>query len=337
MQPVLGLERETYEGDGDMAHEIESMMYAGQVPWHGLGTRVPEDVTSVEAIRLAGLDWRVDMAPVQAVMSNGAVATPVSGARAVVREVDGCALGIVGDRYCPIQNVEAFSFFDEVVGAGQAIYHTAGSLKGGRRVWILAKLPGEIRVTGDDVTEKYLLLANSHDGSSALRMLFTPVRVVCANTLNLALGRSGRQGISIRHTASAPMRIAEAQRALGLANRYYDEFAVTAERFAASRFTDLQMRQLSEELFPANDEVASRRTANIRDKVVELFETGAGHESIRGTAWAALNAVAEYTDHHRGVSDRAGATDARVASLWWGSSATLKVRAHQLIEQQLAA
>lgn len=317
-----------------MAHEVETMFSVGVAPWHGLGARVPAEVTSGEAMKLAGLDWRVSTQPLLTARGDGSEPALVPSARAVVRETDGRPLGVVGERYLPIQNADAFAFFDEIVGAGKAIYHTAGSLKSGRRVWILSKLPGEVRVARNDITEKFLLLSNSHDGSSALRMMFTPVRVVCQNTLNIALA-GGERAFHVRHTASAPSRIEEARRVLGLSNTFYDSFAATAHRLAASRYTDAQMRELTTELFPGETDKPSSRTANIRDKVLELFETGAGHGEIRGTAWAALNAVAEFTDHHRQSSSQN--RDGRVDSIWWGSGASLKARAYQLIDQQLVA
>jgi phage/plasmid-like protein (TIGR03299 family) len=259
-----------------MAHEVDSMMFAGEAPWHGLGVRVPHEVTSEEAIRHAGLDWKVATTSVLAVLGGDREPTPVPRARAVVRQSDGTPLGIVGERYRPIQNAEAFAFFDEVVGEGQAIYHTAGGLNGGRRVWILAKLPGEIRVGGDDVTEKYLLLSNSHDGTSALRMLFTPVRVVCQNTLNIALRRGVGQASSIRHTASAPLRIDEARRVLGLSTDFYDEFADTAARLGATRYSDANMWELVKE--------CSRRR---RGSVASCREHARqGRRAFLGRGWA---------------------------------------------------
>lgn len=317
-----------------MAHEVESMMSAGVPPWHGLGSRVPAEVCSDEALRIAGLDWRVAVKPLLAERGGGHDPAPVPHGRAVVREFDGRPLGVVGDRYLPIQNADAFAFFDEVVGAGQAIYHTAGSLKEGSRVWILAKLPGEIRVARNDVTEKFLLLSNSHDGSSALRMMFTPVRVVCQNTLNIALA-CGERAFNVRHTASAPTRIEEARRVLGLSNTFYETFEAIARRLVATRYSDGQMAGLAKTLFPLDADKPSNRVVNVHTKLLDLFESGAGHHEIRGTAWAALNAVAEFTDHHRPVSTRN--RDGRVQSLWWGSGAELKSRAYQTIDQQLVA
>lgn len=329
---VLGHEN---SGENLVAHNVESMMYAGVAPWHGIGVPVATELRSDEALRLAGLDWSVRTAPVFAGQDHSVV----ERWRAVVRESDAKPLGLVGDRYEPIQNADAFRFFDEVVGAGEAIYHTAGSLDGGRRVWILAKLPGEVRVGRDDVTEKFLLLTNSHDGSTTLRMLFTPVRVVCQNTLNVALQEGAGDGIAIRHTRTAMTRLEQARHALGLATKFYDQFAEASEMLVRSSYSDAQVLQLTQTLFPDGDEGVSPRMQKARDKVIELFECGRGHEAIRGTAWAALNAVAEYVDHHqptRGVDDASRASG-RLASVWFGNRAAMKQRAYEVIRLQVAA
>lgn len=320
-----------------MAHEIESMMYVGIPPWHGLGTSVESEVSSDEALRLAGLDWGVTTTPVLADSATGPRTVP--GARAVVRTSDWKPLGVVGERYVPVQNDSAFAFFDSVVGDGQAQYHTAGSLDGGRRIWMLAKLNGLVRVGRDDITEKFVLLTNAHDGSAALRMFLTPVRVVCANTLNLALQRGAREGISIRHTTSAFARIEEAQRALGFASNYFDRFQREADRLSQTRFTDVQMQSLAAYVLPAVDDAPSTRTERAREKVIELFSEGAGHETIRGTAWAALNAVAEFADHHRSrrAASEAQRAENRLKSAWFGSSSRMKQRAHEFLSMALAA
>lgn len=321
-----------------MAANVETMMYAGQAPWHGLGTRVPQEVTSEEALRVAGLDWSVATVPVLAGVPDQ-VPVGVEGWKAVIRLGDMKALGVVGDRYRPIQNGEAFTFFDELVGEGQAIYHTAGALDGGRRVWILAKLPGEVVVARDDVTEKFLLLTNSHDGTTSLRMFFTPVRVVCQNTLNLALSQGIGEGIAIRHTASALVRLNQAREALGIANRFYDQFGAEAQVLVRASYGDAQMKELAETILPASEGEVSTRTLRAREKVVDLFENGQGHAPIRGTAWAALNAVAEFTDHFRTTrgADEHARAEARLTSTWFGSGAGLKRLAYETIQQQLAA
>jgi phage/plasmid-like protein (TIGR03299 family) len=313
-----------------VAHMIESNFYAGERPWHGLGVPVVTEQTSENAIVLAGLDWTVSTQPVVSKVGGSDVAIP--DYRAVVRDTDKSVLGVVGTRYRPIQNKDAFSFFDEVVGGKQAIYHTAGSLDGGRRIWLLAKLPGEIIIPGkkDENIEKFLLLTNSHDGTSAARMFFTPTRVVCQNTLTMALrGFNANEGISIRHTANATSRIEEAKRALGLAVEYYDGFEKKVHNLIDAKFSQKQMEKLTEVLFPAANDDVPTRTQNTRATVLDLFDFGMGHKDIRGTAWAAYNAVAEFTDHHRSTRTDGSTTEqeSRMSAIWFGTGRTLKAKA----------
>ena len=213
-----------------MSANINSMFYYGATPWHGLGTPVDQVATSDEAITAAGLDWEVGMEEMET-ESGLSVFTHKATVRQDTRQV----LGVVGRRYEVLQNRDAFSFFDSVVGEKLAMYHTAGSLGQGEKVWILAKLPGEIVVGKDDVTDKYLLLLNSHDMSWRVRMFFTPIRVVCQNTAQAAIrGFNSKTdpGVGFKHLGDIQKKVVEAQKALGIANAYYDQYAelATADR-----------------------------------------------------------------------------------------------------------
>ena len=161
-----------------MVANVESMFYVRTTPWHGLGTRVEEALTSKDALHYSGLDWKVEQ---EALMTE--TFHDVEGFKANVRSDNRAVLGVVSNRYQVVQNEEAFAFTDALVGEG-VTYETAGSLNGGRRVWLLAKLPEKYQLVGDTV-EPYVVFTNSHDGSAAIRMACTPVRVVCQNTLNL--------------------------------------------------------------------------------------------------------------------------------------------------------
>jgi len=310
-----------------MPANVDTMFYTGERPWHGLGVELEQPATAAEAMEAARMGWEVKKVPVH--LPDG---VEIPGHFATVRADTGVALGVVGDQYQPIQNKEAFSFFDSVVGEGQAVYHTAGSLGKGERVWILAKLPEIIRVTVEDVVEEFILLTNSHNGWSSLRMFYTPVRVVCQNTLNMALGGVARKGIAIRHSGDIRNKIAEAQRALGLAVEFYSEFAGVA---ALCRERELAMKELDAYLKAVvpdpKDGKISTRAQNVRQEMTRLFETGKGNTlpGVRGTLWAALNAVAEYADHVRipRAKDPADRVSNRMESIWFGSGATLKARA----------
>ena len=193
-----------------MSHDLNmnngkaSMFYVGETPWHKLGTKLENPATAYEAIDAAGLNYTVIKNPIVTVLRSNKIKT-IANHFATVRTDTEEILGVVGSRYEVIQNRNAFSFFDALIGSDEAIYHTAGALGKGERIWILAKLPDYIRVGKDDVVEKFLLLTNSHDGSSFACAKLTPIRVVCSNTLSAALDGS-EQEVRIRHTPNAPSK-----------------------------------------------------------------------------------------------------------------------------------
>lgn len=307
-----------------MAHMIETAFFGRNLPaWHGLGTTVDGLLTAEQAMVTAGLDWTADLRPIYTARDAAGQFTEIDTHRAVVRNTDNTTLGVVGARWRPIQNVNAFGFFDSVIGAGKAVYDTAGSLAGGKRVWILAKLPDPIEIAKQPI-EKYLLLVNHHDGEGSLRVMFTPVRVVCQNTLNMALAGRNADGIRIRHTVSAESRLQEAEKAVRCANEYYAAFQEAGNYLVTRPFTDADMKVLVTRLFPDPDDAERNAwsVAQKRDAVTALFENGAGHDVIAGTAWAAVNAVAEYADHNMRINKPSA--DKRFASILDGPSASLK-------------
>jgi phage/plasmid-like protein (TIGR03299 family) len=319
-----------------MPHELATtkgrtaMMYAGEVPWHGLGIRLEEPATAREAIDAAGLNYLAELREIQT--GDG---TPIPQRKAVVRSDSGDVLGVVGNSYVPVQNFQAFGFLDAIVADGSLRYHTAGALGKGERVWMLAKLPDDIRVkNSDDVTEKYLLLSNSHDGSSSLRVFFSPIRVVCANTLAIA-ERNGRgQGISIIHKGDLAIKVRQAQEVLGLAKRFYDDAEAQINRLASHYPSLRQLEEYFRRVYPDSPDGESTRTKNVRQEMLRLFEHGIGHDmpEIRHTTWTALNAVTEYVDHYRSTRGKTTVERAsnRLESAWFGSGARLKQRAWSL-------
>lgn len=294
-----------------MAHEISvvggraEMMYAGETPWHRLGTAVPQAVTASEAIEAAHLGWKVETRPIR-VDGDGII----EGYAATVRTDTNTALGVVGDKWRPIQNVDAFAFMDGI-GGGALKYECAGALRGGSRVWLLAHLPGDVEVARGDSIMRYLCLANGHDGSLAMRCFLTPVRVVCANTLRAAMDRSDRtrntgdlrdvaeRGITIRHTAKVESRMREAQRLLRTATEAYAEIAAVYRRLAASRLTDGGAKDYFAAVYPDDAQAESNvRRQVVRAHLAELWEGAApGQEIARGTVWGAYNAVTYWLTH----------------------------------------
>ena len=310
-----------------MAANIDSMMYVGDKPWHGLGTRLENAATSAEAITAAGLDWQVAKKPL--FLDGG---RPLPKVFATVRGDTGAVMGVVRNVYQPLQNKDAFRFFDATVGVREAMYHTAGALGDGECVWILAKLPGYVRVRGDDVTEKFLLLTNRHDGLGAVTVMFTPIRVVCQNTLNVALQGEEAQA-RIRHTSTIGLRVVEVREQLGIINAKFTIFEEAAQRLASVQVNHQALKGYLEAvgLAPQNNDAASTRAKNITEEVSRLFEQGKGAElpSARGTAWGAFNAVVEYADYLRAARSKGtdGGLTARAKSILFGTGAALKQKA----------
>jgi phage/plasmid-like protein (TIGR03299 family) len=308
-----------------------AMMYTGEVPWHGLGTKLDAPATAEEAIVAAGLDYRVKMVPMRTDDGN-----PVIQRKAIVRSDTSDVLGVVGNGYVPVQNTQCFGFLDAVVAEGGIRYHTAGALGKGEKIWLLAKLPGHIRVkNSDDIVDKFLLLSNAHDGSAALRVFFTPIRVVCQNTLTLAERRGNGQGVSILHKGDLAAKIREAQEVLGVAHRFYDDAQFKIDRMASTFVTQAQLGAYFKALYPDPEEdKENSRAEKTREKLYRLFEQGIGHDdpAIKGTAWAAFNAVTEYVDHVRPArgANTGERASRKLDSIWFGTGARLKRQAWDL-------
>lgn len=300
-----------------------SMMYVGEVPWHKLGTKLEKPATAAEAIQAAGLDYRVDKTPLRTTYFEA----PIEGHFATVRTDTFEALGVVGARYVPVQNRDAFTLFDALVGEGEAIYHTAGVLGKGERIWLLAKLPDYIRVNDDDIVEKFLLLTNSHDGTAAIRVKLTPIRVLCENTLTLALS-GAEQEVRIRHTANAGEKLKEAHKLLGLTNQLYAQLKCIFGRMSEKKVEAETLNKYVKAVFPdLEDATPSSRRTLVRDKVFELVESGKGARATRGTLWGAYNAVTEFVDHYRQPS---ADPSTRLKSIWFGSGEKIKKQAFKV-------
>lgn len=302
-----------------MSHNVNSMMYVGEKPWHGLGTEVKEALNSMDAIKAAGLDYVVEKRNLKTV---DGIAIP--NHFATVRKDTNDVLGVVGNRYTILQNKESFSFFDAFVGVKEAMYHTAGALGLGERIWLLAKLPGYIRTIGDDITEKYLLLTNTHDGTGSVEIMFTPIRVVCQNTLNVGI-MHGSNKVKLRHTLNIGNKIDEVRESLGIVNHQYQILEEASQKLATIDLTNQAFKDYLKNsgVIPKEDDKdQSTRAKNILDEILNLRENGKGAKmkGVKGTVWGAFNAVAEYVDHHRGGDDKAK----RAASLLYGSGANMK-------------
>nr|WP_317325480.1 DUF932 domain-containing protein [uncultured Flavonifractor sp.] len=270
---------------------VESMMYVREKPWHGLGTRVEEAPTSADALRMAGLDWNVVQRNIQ--VCGG---SKIQNYKANIRDSDGTVLGVVSDRYKIVQNAEAFEFTDSLIG-GEVRYETAGSLTGGKKIWLLAKLP-EAEIVGDK-TEPYLCFTNSHDGSGAIRVCMTPIRVVCNNTLNLALD-SAKRAWSVRHTGDMASKMHEARICLYMANAYMDELSQTADRLVNTTVSRDKLMDILNEMFPISEDSSDREKENIKKLKNEYMVCYFAPDILkfRGTAWGAVNAMSDMISHN---------------------------------------
>ena len=323
-----------------MAHNLTiengsaQMMYYGEIPWHGLGTRLQKPATSEEAIVAAGLDWEVVKKPVYVKLDKR---FQVKDTFAMVRkdkwqnnECD--LLGVVGKNYTPVQNKDAFNFFDSIVGDKKAIYHTAGSLSNGKIIWILAKLPGYIRVVGNDISEKFLLLSNSHDGSSMVQIKFTPIRVVCQNTLTIAMNKG--ETLKVKHSRDVKDRLKQASELLGIVNDKYETIERSFKNMARVQLNEKRLNEYVKTIFPDPiDELQYATVDNNREMVRELFEQGLGNNlpGVAGTLWAGYNAVTELIDHKITKQNK----DMRTKSIWFGNGYNVKQKAFDVANDKM--
>ena len=270
---------------------VESMMYVREKPWHGLGTQVEAAPTSGDALRMSGLDWTVVQRNIQ--VCGGA---KIKNYKANVRDSDGSVLGVVSERYKIVQNFEAFEFTDSLIG-GEVRYETAGSLNNGRKIWLLARLP-EREIVGDK-TEPYLCFTNTHDGSGAIRVCMTPIRIVCNNTLNLALGTAKRTW-SVRHTGDMQGKMHEARICLEMANAYMDELSQTADRLANTTVPRDKLGEILDEMFPITEDSTDREKRNLQKLKDEYMVCYYAPDILkfRGTAWGAVNAMSDMISHN---------------------------------------
>lgn len=306
-----------------MSHEIETMAYFGNTPWHKLGTPLSTDElydwqkTCVKA----GLNWEVELTPLLTADSQAKVEH-----RAVRRTSDQRILGVVGPRYHVLQNQEAFKWFQPFLDAKEAALHTAGSLCEGSRIWVLAKLNRDplVIAPGDEV-EKFVLLSHGHDGSLAVRIGFTPIRVVCANTLALAHRADASKLIRIKHSASLHENLANIREVMSLANA---EFEATAEQYrllARKSINQHDLRSYIKRVLQVDNRTnLSTRTMNVIEDIIERCESGKGNTlpSIKNTYWSSYNGINEWLGYQRGHNQQN-----RLNSLWFGDSAAMNKHA----------
>ena len=275
-----------------MPAHIESMFYVRETPWHGLGTKVMEAPDSEGALIAAGLNWNVIQEPIFTGKNE-----PIRGYKANIRDSDRRVLGVVTDRYKVIQNHEAFAFTDELLGQGVR-YETAGSLQDGKKVWLLAHMPHEYIISGERISP-YLLFSNTHDGSGAIKVALTPIRVVCNNTLNLALSTAKRSW-SMVHTGDIRSKMQEARDTLFMAERYMDELGKEFEALRLKKLSDQKVMEYIEVLLPVEDGSTPQQIKNIErlreDMKIRYFDAPDLQDTGKN-AYRFINAVSDFATH----------------------------------------
>lgn len=312
------------------------MFYVERVPWHGLGVQLHKPPTVLEAIQTADLDWTVSTH--QMSYTPPGVEKPIPSPRyAVIRNTDHQYLGAVGSGWTPLQNVDAFQWFQPFIDQGLVTLETAGSLRRGKHVWILARIKGDpLQIADGDNVERFLLLANGHDGTMAAWMALTPIRVVCANTLAMSQEAGETKMLRVFHTGSVKENVEKVRETIDVVN---NRFVATAELYRdlakrAINTDDLEkyiqrvfipkkkLKQATTDLIEIG--ATSRPGARLIEDITPIFEKGRGNDipSIKGSWWAAYNSVSEYLAHCRGTSQ-----DVRMDSLWFGGSAVANKKA----------
>jgi phage/plasmid-like protein (TIGR03299 family) len=298
-----------------MAHLVETMAYAGEVPWHGLGHKVPSDLSTDQMMQAAGLDWTVQKIPAFVKIEDESQAID---AAALVRSSDNKILDVVSSDWNPVQNQEAFDFFQDFVNAGDMEMHTAGSLKGGQIVWALAKIKDSFELFGGDQVDSYMLFTNPHVYGQSLDIRFTPIRVVCNNTLTLSLSQKNGTAFKLSHRREFVAD--QAKQALGIAHAKLDEYKSMASWMGSKRYDNESIKAYFQDLFPSQGDKDSRNAI----KALEVLELQPGAKFAEGSWWQAFNAVTYMTDHLMGRSN-----DARLQSAWFGVNKSLKNKALQ--------
>ena len=315
-----------------MAHELEiingkaQMAYAGDLPWHGLGTKVLPDLTPQQMLEAAGLDWEVKKVPLFADIGTKRVKT---GAEALIRSSDDKVLTIVTDTWNPCQNAEAFEFFNDFISAGDMEMHTAGSLMDGKHVWALAKIKDSFELFGGDTVEGYLLFSNPHQFGKSIDVRFTPIRVVCNNTLTLSLNSASKQMVKVNHRKAFDGD--QVKQTLGIAVEKLAKYKEMAAFLGSKQASNENVVEYFNRIFPkTSDKKETSKLVGIPHSraaqlAMDVLHTQPGAKFAEGSWWSAYNSVTYLTDHLLGRS-----ADTRLQSAWFGANQQKKVQALNL-------
>ena len=296
---------------------METMAYAGETPWHGLGEAVSNDLTPSQMMKKAGCDW--DVHEVESFVEFDSRKIP-TGLKSLVRGTDGKVLTNVGADWKPVQNEQAFEFFSEYVYAGDMEMHTAGSLKGGQMIWALAKVKESFELFKGDEVESFLLFSNPHQYGKSIDVRFTPIRVVCNNTLTLALEKETQRGVRVGHRTEFNGDMVKEQ--LGIAHEKFSQYKEMAKFLGSKRFTMDSLVEYYNTVFPRtsdkrirNMDLSAETLSRPAKQAFDVLETQPGAKFAEGSWWQAFNSVTYMTDHLQGRSQ-----ENRLYSSWYGSN-----------------
>lgn len=283
-----------------MPANVETMFYVRVAPWHGLGTCVASALNSEEALVQSGLDWNVLQKPIMT--SDG---TPIPGYKANIRDRDDKVLGVVTDRYKVVQNHEAFAFTDALLGEGVK-YETAGSLQEGRKIWLLAKLPDKYIIEGEQI-DPYLVFSSSHDGSGAIKVCMAPIRVVCQNTLNIALSSAKRMWSTI-HVGNLGQKMEAAHNTLLLAEKYMGKLGTEISRLSKIKLSDAKVMEYIDLLLPMDESPTDTHRKNItriREDMKMRYFDAPDLKHVGKNGYRFVCAVSDYATHAKPLRETA--------------------------------
>lgn len=304
-----------------MTAAVETMAYSGEVPWHGLGVRVPNDLSPDQMLEKAGLDWEVEKRELYFFGDDEETVYLAPGKQALIRTSDNTVLDMVGDDWNPLQNADAFSFFNDFVKSGDMEMHTAGSLMDGRRVWALAKVNDAFAVFKEDVIEQYLLFSNPHTYGMTIDVRMTPIRVVCNNTLTLSLNRQSNRMVKVNHRRVFDPELVK--ETLGVAKEKLDTYKEAAKFLGSKKYKNETLMEYFDRVFPSLTKKTGEKKYSRNAKLsAEIINTQPGAKYGAGTWWQAFNAVTYMMDHVVGRSE-----DTRLSSSWFGSGKKVKENA----------
>ena len=324
-----------------MPAKVQTMAYYGDVPWHGLGTKVRKGISAEDMIHAAGLDWQVELRPARGAKEINkkkqysryeVVRMPRAGT-----DEEAVTLGLVTRRYHPLQNAEAFGFFDEIVAEGKAYFETAGALLQGERIWVMAKMPGAMEIVPGDECLKYLLLSNTHSGEGSVIAKFTSVRVVCQNTLMMAM-EDGQKAYRVRHSKRMQFKLDELSQFLAITQQVFQDGEKSFRRLAKIEMVGDRLDTYFAAVYPQTPLQKKRRERPQRWDILQAIFEGRPDlrlKGVAGTLWGAYNAITRFEDYK--VPPQEEQADQRLQRTWFGGGADIKLKAFEKAQELSAS